>query len=132
MAANQISSLVATAPDALRDQLRGLSTGKRVALAAKYRTGEQPTTVLEMTRYALRELARRYEHLTEQVDRLDTQLDRLVADTAPDLLAKKGVGAHTAAPLLVTAGDNPERLAHKGSFAHLTGSAPLDASNVIA
>jgi len=129
MTANQMSSLVATAPEALRTQLRGLSTGKRVALAVKFRTGEDLSNVLEATRYGLRELARRYQHLTEQIDRLDGQLDRLVADTAPDLLAKKGVGTHTAAALLVTAGDNPERLAHEGSFAHLTGSAPLDASS---
>jgi transposase len=69
---------------------------------------------VEATRYSLRELARRYQHLTEQIDRLDGQLDRLVADTAPDLLAKKGAGTHTAAALLVTAGDNPQRLAHEG------------------
>ncbi len=122
-------SLVATAPEALREQLRGLTTSRRVALAGKFRTGAQPTTVLEATRYGLRELARRYQHLTEQMDRLDVQLDRLVADTAPDLVANNGVGTHTPAALLVTAGDNPQRLSHEGSFAHLTGSAPLDASS---
>jgi transposase len=39
------------------------------------------------------------------------------------------VGTHTAAALLVTAGDNPERCKDEGSFAHLTGTAPLDASS---
>jgi transposase len=129
MTANQINALIITAPQALRDQLRGLSTRRRVAVAAKFRTGEQPADVDAATRYALRELARRYQHLTEQIDRVDGQLDRLVADTAPDLIARVGIGTHTAAALLVTAGDNPERLAHEGSFAHLTGSAPLDASS---
>ena len=129
MTANQISSLVATAPEELRAQLRGLTTSRRVAAAVKFRAGENLTSVTEATRYGLRELARRYQHLTDQIDRLDAQLDRLVAETAPDLLAKKGVGTHTAAALLVTAGDNPERLAEEGSFAHLTGSAPLDASS---
>ena len=47
----------------------------------------------------------------------------------PELVAKVGVGTHTAAALLVTAGDNPERLVREGSFAHLTGTAPLDASS---
>ncbi|HZY57679.1 MAG TPA: IS110 family transposase [Rubrobacteraceae bacterium] len=129
MTANQINALVTTAPDALRDQLRELTTRRRVAVAAKFRAGKTPTSVVEATRYALRELARRYQHLTEQIDRLDTQLDRLVAETAPDLVARVGVGTHTAAALLVTAGDNPERLTREGSFAHLTGSAPLDASS---
>jgi transposase len=50
-----------------------------------------------------------------------------VTATAPDLIAKVGIGTHTAAALLVTAGDNPERCKDEGSFAHLTGTAPLDA-----
>ncbi len=129
MTANQINALVITAPDALSQDLRPMSTRRRVAVAAKFRTGDEPTTVLDATRYALRELARRYQHLTEQITRLDTQLDRLVAETAPELVAKVGVGTHTAAALLVTAGDNPERLVREGSFAHLTGTAPLDASS---
>ena len=120
---------MATAPETLRTQLRGLSTAKRVSLAAKFRTGEEPHQRARGDPLSLRELARRHQHLSEQIDRLDAQLDRLVADTAPELIAKHGVGTHTAAALLVTAGDNPERLAHEGSFAHLTGSAPLDASS---
>ena len=35
----------------------------------------------------------------------------------------------TAAALLVAAGDNPQRLRSEGSFAHLCGVAPLDASS---
>lgn len=42
------------------------------------------------------------------ISRLDAQLDRLVAETAPDLVVEVGVGTHTAAALLVTAGGNPE------------------------
>ena len=126
---NQMAALVTTAPDELRAQLRGLNSTKLVTVAAKFRTGETPDSVLQATRYGLRELARRHERLSEQIARLDAQLDRLVADTAPDLLARPGVGIHTAAALLVTAGDNPERLAKEGSFAHLTGAAPLDASS---
>lgn len=129
MTANQISAVTTTAPDDLREQLRGLSIPKRVALAAKYRIAHEPSTVSEATRFALRELARRYQQLTEQIQRLDAQLDRLVAATAPALVAKHGIGTHTAAALLVSAGDNPERLVHEGSFAHLTGAAPLDASS---
>lgn len=88
-----------------------------------------PTPWWPQPRYALRELARRYQDLTEQIARLDRQLDRLVNETAPDLTAKHGVGTHTAAALLVCAGDNPDRLEAEGSFAHLTGSASLDASS---
>lgn len=43
--------------------------------------------------------------------------DTVVDATAPELVAKPGVGTHTAAALLVTAGDNRERLKDEGSFA---------------
>ena len=82
MTANQISALITTAPDALREQLRGLSTRRLVVLATKYRTGEQAVNVLQATRYALRELARRHQHLSQHIVRLDAQLGRLVAHAA--------------------------------------------------
>jgi transposase len=129
MAANQLSALVLTSPDELRDRLRGLSIQRLVAIAAAFRPGEQPETATAATKYALRELARRYQQLTEQIARLDAQLDRLVDEIAPELVAKHGVGTQTAAALLVCAGDNPERLVDEGSFAHLTGTPHLASSN---
>ena len=49
--------------------------------------------------------------------------------TAPNLLEVYGVGTHTAAILLVAAGDNPHRLKNEAAFAHLCGVAPLPASS---
>jgi transposase len=40
-----------------------------------------------------------------------------------------GVGTHTAATLLVAAGDNPHRFNDEAAFAHLCGVAPLPASS---
>ena len=40
-----------------------------------------------------------------------------------------GVGIDTAAPLLVTAGDNPGRLRCEAAWAHLCGTAPIPASS---
>ena len=56
-------------------------------------------------------------------------LERLVATTAPDLVACVGVGADTAGALPVAAGDNPERLRNEVAFAHHCGVAPIDASS---
>ena len=50
------------------------------------------------------------QSLEAECERLDALLDPLVAATAPDLLASYGVGTDTAGALLVSAGDNPERL----------------------
>lgn len=48
---------------------------------------------------------------------------------APQLLRRYGVGPDTAAALLPTAGDNPERLNSEASFAALCGVSPLEASS---
>ncbi|MFD5922794.1 transposase [Kitasatospora sp. NPDC058201] len=53
----------------------------------------------------------------------------LIARTAPGLLALPGVGTETAGQLLVTAGDNPDRLASEASFAHLRAAVPVPASS---
>jgi len=53
----------------------------------------------------------------------------LVKATAPSQLDVHGVGVHTAALLLVAAGDNAERITSEAAFAHLCGVAPIHASS---
>ena len=48
---------------------------------------------------------------------------------APGLLALYGIGAHTAALLLIAAGDHPERLRSEAAWAHLCAAAPIPASS---
>jgi len=43
--------------------------------------------------------------------------------------AAVGVGVDVAGQLLVSAGDNPERLHGEAAFAHLCGTAPIPASS---
>ena len=78
---------------------------------------------------ALRALARRHQHLTVEITELDTLIAPLVAAINPALLALTGVGADVAGQLLVTAGDNPDRLRSEAAFAMLCGVAPLPASS---
>ena len=107
-AANQLQALVVTAPDALRERLRWLSTRRLVAAACRLRPGTMPDTPEAATKLALRSVARRYEALSEEIAQLDAQLDRLVAEAAPELLALPAVGTDHAATLLIVAGDNPQ------------------------
>lgn len=81
------------------------------------------------SRLALALLARRVGFLTSQIRALEKELATLVTRTAPQLLAKVGVGTDTAAALLVAAGDNPDRLKTEASFAALCGAAPVEASS---
>jgi transposase len=127
-ALNQMRSLTSTAPTELRDELRHLSIAALVERAAGFRPGpgDDLTT---LTKRTLRMLARRVVALEAEIDELDQILDRLVTRTAPELIARHGVGPDTASALLVAAGDNPQRLHSEATFAHLCGASPLDASS---
>lgn len=127
-AMNQLHNLVITAPDPLRRSLRDLPAAELKARVSAFRV-VVPDTPTNAAKLAMRELGRRHGFLTEQITRLDRHLGRLVAQTAPRLIALKGVGTDVAGALLVTAGDNPERLHSESSFAHLCGVAPLPASS---
>ncbi|WP_446684964.1 transposase [Lentzea indica] len=50
-------------------------------------------------------------------------------DHRPSLVSLLGIGTDVAGQLLVTAGDNPERLHSEAAFAKLCGVAPLPASS---
>ena len=128
-AANQLHALVVTAPDALRARLRPLGIAALVEMAARFRPPARPCTPEAATKLALRSIARRYHALTEEIDALDQQLDQLVGETVPALVAIKGVGTETAGALLVAAGDNPDRLRGEAAFARLCGVAPVPASS---
>ena len=128
---NQIRHLSYTAPDQLRERLKGVSrqqlAGRAAALRPSAREGADP--VLMATKTALRILGRRVLALDEEKARIDALLSELVTQTAPELLRLHGVGIDTAATLLVTAGDNPGRLRSEAAWAHLCGTAPIPASS---
>jgi transposase len=74
-------------------------------------------------------LAVRWQELASEINDLDAQLTVLVKRARPDLLAVRGVGVETAAQLLSTCGDNPDRLHSEGAFASLCGVSPVPASS---
>jgi transposase len=125
---NQMRSLISTAPESIRAELRDLKAGPLLEHASTYRPGTRRDLV-SLTKFSLRMLARRAMSLEAEVAELDAILGPLVAETAPDLLACVGLGTDTASALLVAAGDNPERLRSEATFAHLCGTSPLDASS---
>jgi hypothetical protein len=86
--------------------VRSLAIDGLVTRAAGFRPGALATPVAA-TKLAMRELARRWQLLDAEVGRLDGELDRLVAQAAPQLTALLGVGTDVAGALLVAAGDNP-------------------------
>jgi transposase len=129
-AANQIRSIIDTAPDELRRELRDLKLHDIVERAARWRPHGTPTDPQLAAKVALRSLARRFHTLDAERRDLDEQIAAVVDHAAPtELLEQHGVGPLTAAALLITTGDNPERLRSEASFAALCGSSPIDASS---
>src|SRR5918995_2149046 len=126
---NQIRHLGFTAPDELRERLRGVSRDHLggVAAALRPRAGGDP--VMSATKTAIRILGRRGLALDAELAAIDALVAPLMAATAPSLLGLHGVGIDTAATLLVAAGDNPGRLRSEAAWAHLCGVAPIQASS---
>jgi transposase len=128
---NQIRHLSFTAPEQLRERLKGVSRQQLAARAAALRPSQREGAdpVMAATKTAIRLLGRRVLALDEEKARIDALLSELVTKTAPALLRLHGVGIDTAATLLVTAGDNPGRLRSEAAWAHLCGTAPIPASS---
>ena len=102
--ANQIKDIVQSGPEELRAELGPLTTTQRVRRAAGWAPDPVSAAPLEATRRALRHLALRYQALTAEMRELNAEL-------------------------LITAGDNPERLRSDAALAALCGASPVEASS---
>ena len=109
-ALTQMRQLTITAPDQLQCKIKGLATPQFIAAAKGLRPTRSSDPVTAATKAALSSLAHRIGELDIEVAELDVRITSLLQAHAPELLAVYGVGIDTAATLLVTAGDNPERL----------------------
>ena len=125
----QLRNLVLCAPEPIRSRFKdrpkaGLITE---AAAMKPRRGSDP--VAYQTNLVIRSLARRIKRLNEETADIDKTLVGLIKQTAPSLLELRGVGADTAATLLVAAGDNPQRIKSERAWARICGVTPIPASS---
>ncbi|QOV98692.1 IS110 family transposase [Rhodococcus pyridinivorans] len=127
---NTIRSMLVTAPEVLRTQLRGRSTTALLdACIALEPDTAAMTDPVNATIVALRSLAKRTRELRREAQELKKNLAALVKEVAPRTASVFGLGPDTAAALLITVGDNPQRLRSESSFAHLCGVAPIPASS---
>ncbi|MFP5257128.1 MAG: transposase [Acidimicrobiia bacterium] len=67
--------------------------------------------------------------LDAEIDDHDRILDELTRDHSPSLRDGFGIGADTAAEMLIVCGDNPERVRSEAAFAKLCGACPIPASS---
>lgn len=123
-----LHALIVNAPAQLRDQLRKDNIDIQVERCARLRTLPEHTVEHRATVRVLRSTARRIQMLTAEANDLETELEILVAATAPDLLAEPGVGPISAAQIL-NAWSHAGRIRSEAAFGMLSGTAPIPASS---
>lgn len=128
-AINQIKDLLVSAPEVIREKYRGLVTSAMIAAMSRSRPAGHLADPAYVTARILKTLASRYQSLTEEITEADSALKEILDGYAPLLCDLPGVGVEVASQLLVTVGDNLERVGSEAQFAALAGVAPIPASS---
>lgn len=85
--------------------------------------------VTNVYRISLKSLARRYLELHDEIADLNVMIAAIVDEMAPELIKRNAIGYKSASQLLITAGDNPQRLRSEPGFAALCGVGPAPISS---
>lgn len=113
---------IVSAPDELRDQIRSLTRMQLIRTLASWRPDVTAYhNVQDAYRIALKSLARRYLEIHDEIADLDVMVASIVDELDPELIKRNSVGYECASQLLITAGDNPQRLHSEAGFAALCG-----------
>ena len=130
IALQMIHNTIVCAPDGLREALRNMTRMQLVRTLAAWRPDLTGYREVESAyKISLKSLGRRYLELHDEIADLDAMIRAFVDELAPNLVARNSIGHVGAAQLLLTAGDNPERLRSEASFAALCGVSPVPASS---
>ena len=124
----QLRSVIVTAPEQLREELRRLPLGQLLRRCSRFRRSESRPVDQHAIVLTLRSLARRIDAATTEADELEREILDHVRTLAPDLLDEPGVGPIVAAQLIVT-WSHRDRVRSEACFARLAGVAPLPASS---
>ena len=124
----QLRSVIVTAPERLREELRPLPVGQLIRRCSRFRRSNSRTPDELASVLVLRSLARRIEAATEEANGLEREIVEHVRALVPELLNEAGVGPIVAAQLIV-AWSHRDRIRSEACFARLAGVAPLPASS---
>ena len=124
-----LKTLIINAPAELRDALDQIKgrTGLVRHIAAM-RPGDL-SSPLASAKTAMRAIARRWLVLHDEIQGHEQELERMVRDRAPELMAPHGISTMTVAEMLILVGDNPERIKSEAALARMCGVCPIPASS---
>ena len=123
-----LRQIVVTAPPALRATLHPLADQALLTRCRGWRCGTIDTPTAS-AKHPLRALARRWFALAVEIVDHNRHLGRFTTQTSPTLREGFGIGADTAAELLIIFGDTPDRIHAEAAFAKLCGACPIPASS---
>ena len=126
--ANRLRALLVTGDDADRDITRGGLTDTRLAALARRRLPPDASREHAVRQAEIRRLALALREAHRQLKANRRQLRDLVADLAPGLLDRPGVGPVCAAQAIVSF-SHPGRIRNDAAFASLAGVCPIPASS---
>jgi transposase len=124
-----LKAVLVTAVPELRASIEPLTDFKLIVACSELdATGDLADPDVAM-RHTLRSLAHRWLEVHEEIKTHTSALKKLTAAAAPDLVDAFGIGFDTAAEMLVTAGDNNERIRSDAALAKLCGACPIPSSS---
>ena len=121
---------IISSPESLRESLRHLTRMQLIRTLASSRPDLSGyKDIATAYKIAFKSLARRYIELHEEIADLDIMMNAIVDELAPEFIEQKAIGYVTTSQLLITLGDNPERMKSEASFAALCRMSPIPASS---
>jgi transposase len=124
----QLRSVIVTAPEQLRHELRGLPQQRLIKRCSRLRRSNSRTPDELASTLVLRTLARRVQTSTAEAAELEAEILAHVRALAAPLLDEPGIGPIVAAQLII-AWSHPGRVRSEAAFARLAGAAPIPDSS---
>jgi len=120
-----LKAVLVTASDELRASLEPLTDHKLVVTCAALSSDGDIADPDVAMRITLSSLAHRWLDLHEEIKTHSSHLKTLTKQAAPQILERFGVGFDTTAEMLITAGDNTDRIRSEAAFAKMCGVCPI-------
>ncbi len=124
-----LKATLVTAADDLRAELEPLTDHKLIQACAALDSAADPVDPDAAMRHVLSSLARRWLQLHEEIKAHSRHLKKQTTAVAPRLIEAVGIGLDIAAEMLVTAGDNTDRVRSEAAFAKMCGACPIPAGS---